>query len=111
MNRYILAKIACVVISALSQIILKKSADKKYDNVLLEYLNPAVIISYVIFFGCVLMDTYSLKGISLAFNSIIDSFSYILIPLFSYLLLNEKLSRLQILGIAIIFCGFLIYSI
>ena len=50
MNRYILAKIACVVISALSQIILKKSADKKYDNIILEYLNPAVIISYVIFY-------------------------------------------------------------
>ena len=111
MNRFVFAKILCVVISALSQILLKKSADKTYRNIIMEYLNPSVILSYVIFFGCVLIDTYSLKGITLAFNSILDSFSYILIPVFSYIFLKERMNRLQMIGILVIFAGFLIYSI
>ncbi len=106
-----IAKIACVVISAMSQILLKKSADRKYKNIILEYLNPSVIISYVIFFGCVLIDTYSLKGITMASNSILDSLSYILIPLFGFLFLNEKLNGLQIFGILVIFAGFVIYAL
>lgn len=111
MNRYALAKMVCVVISAMSQILLKKSADKKYDNIIKEYLNTPVIISYLIFFASVLMDAYSLNGISLAFNSLIDSLGYILIPIFSYIFLQEKLNRWQLIGILIIFCGFVVFSL
>ena len=38
--------IAGVVVSAIAQIILKKSAGKKYENKIREYVNPYVIISY-----------------------------------------------------------------
>ena len=39
-----------VFISNISQIILKKSADKKHGSVIKEYLNPYVIGAYFIFF-------------------------------------------------------------
>ncbi len=111
MNKYVLVKIVSVVISAFSQIILKVSANKKYDNKLMEYLNPHVIISYGIFFFCTLLGIYSMKGTSLTFASILNALSYILIPLLSFLILKEKLNRRQLIGIAIIFIGFVIYSL
>lgn len=111
MNRYALAKLVCVIISTLSQILLKKSANKKYDSIIKEYLNAPVIISYAIFFISVLMDAYSLNGISLAYNSLIDSLGYILIPIFSYLFLQEKLNQWQLIGILIVFCGFVVFSL
>ena len=111
MNKYAVAKLICVTVSALSQTLLKKSADKQYDNIIREYLNPSVIISYTIFFACVLMDAYSLKGISLAFNSLVDSLGYILIPLFGYLFLKERLNAKQLIGILIVFTGFVVFSL
>ena len=41
-----------VFISSISQIILKKSAQKKYENKIKEYLNPRVIFAYMIFVLC-----------------------------------------------------------
>lgn len=111
MNKYVLIKLASVVISAFSQIILKVSANKEYDSRIKEYLNPHVIISYGIFLLCTLLGTYSLKGNSLSLSSMIEALSYILIPSFSYIFLKEKLSRRQLIGIVIIFIGFIIYSL
>jgi len=45
---YWLFLVASVVVASFSQILLKKSAAKKYDNVIKEYLNPYVIIGYAI---------------------------------------------------------------
>ena len=40
---------ACI--TAFSQIILKKSADRKYKSVFFEYLNPYVLFSYACYIG------------------------------------------------------------
>ena len=44
--------------SAISQILLKQSANIKYDNPLREYLNWRVILAYVMFFGILLLNTW-----------------------------------------------------
>ena len=111
MNKYIIIKLICVLLGACSQILLKISANKKYDNPIKEYLNPLVITSYWIFTLCLIIGTYSLKGISLSFYSIIESLSYILIPIFSFVFLKEKITKFQIIGITIIFIGFIIYGL
>ena len=40
-----------VFISAISQVMLKKAAMKTYDSPIKEYLNPLVIIAYMMFVG------------------------------------------------------------
>ena len=47
---YALIVLLGVFISAISQVMLKKSAVKKYDSRIKEYLNPLVIFAYFIFF-------------------------------------------------------------
>ena len=44
-----------VFISSVSQILLKKSADKTYDSKIKEYLNPLVIAAYGMFFCSMLI--------------------------------------------------------
>ena len=44
--------------SAISQVLLKQSANITYKNPLREYLNWRVILAYGIFFGVLLLNTY-----------------------------------------------------
>ena len=47
---YILVLMTGVFVSAVSQVMLKKAALKTYDSPLKEYLNPMVIIAYLLKF-------------------------------------------------------------
>ena len=46
MLKYWIALFAAVVLSSFSQMLLKKAAQIKYENVIKEYLNPWVISGY-----------------------------------------------------------------
>ena len=55
-----------VLISAVSQIMLKKAADRKYENRLREYLNPLVIAAYGLFFISTILTMLALRYVPLA---------------------------------------------
>ena len=57
--------LAGVFISAISQVMLKKSAMKSYDSKLKEYLNPMVISAYLMFVGTTFLSIVAYKGIPL----------------------------------------------
>ncbi|MDO4199002.1 MAG: EamA family transporter [Erysipelotrichaceae bacterium] len=111
MNSFFLIKLASTVIAAFSQILLKISANKTYKSKIFELLNPLVIGSYAIFVVTMLMSVYSLKGISISMSNVIESFSYILIPVISYIFLKEKITRTQQIGILVIILGIIIFMI
>ncbi len=111
LNIYSLVKILSVVISAFSQILLKKSAMKHYENGIGEYLNWLVIIAYGMFFGSTILSIYSLKGISISLSTIIESMSYVFIPIMSYLFLKEKMNQRQFFGTIVIILGIIVYNI
>ena len=111
MNKFVLVKVFGTLISSVAQIFLKKSAGKVYKNKIFEYLNPYVLGAYGVYFVTVFLSVYALKGISMSFSAIIESLGFILIPIFSYLVLKEKISRSQILGIALIMLGIIVYNL
>ncbi len=94
-----------VFISSVSQIILKKSADKKYDSKIKEYLNPLVIIAYGIFFLATLVTIYAYKGIPLSLGPILETTGYLWVSLLGFFVLKEKISRRKILGLAVVVIG------
>lgn len=94
-----------VFISSISQIILKKSADKKYDSKIKEYLNPLVIIAYGIFFLATLVTIYAYKGIPLSLGPILETTGYLWISLLGYFVLKEKIGRRKILGLTVVIVG------
>ena len=98
------------LIAAASQIMLKKSAQKQYPSKLREYLNPLVIIAYVLFFGTTLISMYALKVVPLSMSPILEASGYIFVAVLSYIFLKEKMTRKQMLGMLLIIAGIVVYS-
>ncbi len=99
------------LISSFSQIMLKKSAQKTYESKLKEYLNPLVIIAYALFFSCTLISIYALKVVPLSMSPILESSGYIFVAVLSFFFFNEKLTKKQLLGMALIIIGIIVYSL
>lgn len=100
-----------VFISSVSQIILKKAAQKEYPNKIREYLNARVIFAYIIFFGATLCSIWAYTVIPLSLGPILESAGYIFVAFLSWLFLKEKITKKKMLGISIIIIGIIIYSL
>jgi len=98
-----------VIIAAFSQILLKKSASRKYDSFIEEYLNPYVIIGYGMMVCSTIFTIFAYKGIEYHHGPIIESFGYILVMLLSFLFFNEKITKTKLLGNALILLGVIVF--
>jgi len=96
------------LIAAFSQCLLKISANKKYKNVILEYLNPLVILGYMFFVVALLLNIIAYRGISYQLGPIIASSSYIFIMILGRLILKEKITKRKLIGNIIIIIGIVI---
>lgn len=100
-----------VFISSISQVMLKISAGKKYENKLREYLNPLVIGGYAIFFAATLMTVLAYRYIPLSMGAIIEATGYIYITLWGVSIFKEKINKGKIAALALIIAGIIIYAI
>lgn len=99
-----------VFISAISQVLLKKSAQKNYDSKIKEYLNPLVIIAYSIFVLSTFLSMIAYKGIPLSMGPILETTSYIYVTIFGVMIFKEKISKKQIFALVLIIMGIVVYS-
>ena len=76
-----------------------------------EYLNWQVILAYGIFFGVLLVNTYAYTKVDMKYGAVIDTFSYVFVMLFSWLLLREKFTKRKVIGNLIIMVGVLVYTL
>lgn len=111
MSRYIGIWMFSVLISSFSQVLLKIAANKRYDSKIREYLNPIVITAYGIFFLSTLLTMYALKFVPLTMSPVIESTSYIFVPIFGVLMLKEKISKRRLLGMGIMLIGMLVFAL
>lgn len=108
---YSLALLFGVFISAISQVMLKKSANKKYDSKIQEYLNPLVIIAYGIFFISTFLSIIAYKGIPLSMGPVLEATSYFYVTIFGVTIFKEKMTKKKIVALALIISGILVYSL
>ena len=83
-----------VFISSVSQIILKKSANIKYENPIREYLNIRVIVAYSIFLLSSFVTIYAYKFVPLSIGPVLESAGYIFVT-----------------GLACILCGIVVSNL
>ncbi|MGN6711788.1 EamA family transporter [Anaerocolumna jejuensis] len=100
-----------VFISALSQVILKKATQKKYDSVIKEYMNFYVILAYVIFVGTTILSVLAYRGIPLSMGPVLEATSYIYVTIFGVKIFHEKINKKKLLALALIILGIVIYSV
>ena len=112
MNRmYMLLMFVCTFFSAISQVLLKQSANRTYKHPVLEYLNWRVLAAYSIFFSVLLINTYAYTQVEMKYGPVIDAFTYVFVLLLSVGILKEKVSRGKMIGNLIIILGIIIYTL
>lgn len=95
---------------SLSQLFLKKSANREHKSKLFEIINPLVILSYIIFFCSLLINIWAMShGLELKELAMLESLGYVFVPLMSYLVLHEKISVRTISAISVILIGIFIF--
>ena len=98
-------------ISAVSQVILKKAAQKTYKSWIFEYLNPMVIIAYSIFFSATILSIMAYKGIPLSMGPVLEATSYIYVTFFGVKIFKERITPQKIAALLLIICGITVYSV
>lgn len=111
MNSFMWLMFAGTFFSAISQILLKQSANKEYSHPILEYLNWRVILSYGIFAAVLLLNTYAYTRVDMKYGAVIDTCSYVFVMLLSWVILKEKMTKKKILGNLLIMTGVFIYTL
>ncbi len=115
MNNVVI-KYACilllgVLISSISQVMLKKSALKKYDSVIKEYLNPFVILAYSMFLESTFLSILAYKEIPLSMGPILEATSYLYVTFLGVKIFGEKMSKKKWIALGYILVGIAIYSL
>lgn len=100
-----------VLISAISQVMLKKAAQQQHDSWLNEYLNPLVIGAYILFFGTTFLSIIAYKGIPLSMGPILEATSYLYVTFFGVTIFQEKLNKRKILALLLIIGGIAVYAL
>ena len=100
-----------VFISSISQVLLKKAAQRHYDSWIKEYLNVPVFFAYFLFFGTTLLSIYAYKGIPLSWGPILESTGYFYVTIFGIKFFHETINRKKVFALLLIFCGIAVYAL
>lgn len=106
---YIIVFLISVLVSSVSQIILKKSSQIQYKDMLHEYMNIRVIGAYSMFLISTLLTMYAYKGVPLTLGTLLEAAGYIYIPILSFIFLKEKITFNKIIGSVFIILGIVVY--
>ena len=79
-----------VFISVISQVLLKKAAQRQYSSPLREYMNPLVIFAYMMFVGTTFLSILAYRGLPLSMGPVLEATSYIYVTFFGVTIFNVK---------------------
>ena len=104
--------ISSVFLAACAQMLLKQGARQQYDTWWRQYFNGWVIGGYVIMLGTMLMNIFAMsRGVEVKEVSIIESMSYLFVPILSFVIFNERLTWRKIIAIGVIIIGILVFFV
>lgn len=99
-----------VFISSVSQVLLKKAAIQKHENLVKEYMNPLVIVAYVMFFCTTLMCIVAYRVVPLSMGPVLEATSYIYVTIFGVTIFKEKICFSKIFALVLIISGIVVFS-
>lgn len=107
---YKLLVVVSVLAAAGAQMLLKQGARKKYPSIVRQYLNLWVIGGYGIMAVSLLLNIFCLgHGVQVKEVSIIESLSFLFVPVLSLFFFNEKITWRKVGAIAIIMLGVVVF--
>ena len=100
-----------VLLSSVSQMLLKKSAGKEHKSVIFEYLNPWVISGYFLLAASTICVIFAFKGVDFKNGPVIESLGFPLVMILGRIFYGEKLTKNKLIGMGLIMLGVVIYYI
>ena len=100
-----------VFISAVSQVMLKISANRTYDTTVKEYANPLVIGAYAIFFVSTLVTVYAYREVPLSLGCVLEATSYLYVTAFGALIFKEKVTPKKLFALVLIVGGICVFAL
>ncbi len=100
-----------VFFGSVSQVLLKKSALRKYDSHIKEYCNTYVIGAYSMLAGTLIISTIAYRVLPLSMGPVIETSGYIFVAIFCKRLFHENINRKRMMAIFVIIVGIIIYTI
>lgn len=108
-NRYLIVMLASVCVASFSQVLLKASAQRKYDSFLKEYWNPYVIGGYGMLFVSMLLTILAYRGLDYKNGPVIEALGNGIVMLLSYAFFQEKIGLRKIVGMLCILAGVVVF--
>ena len=107
---YSLIALAAIFTAACAQMLLKQGARQGYKPWWRQYLNAWVISGYGIMFATMVVHIWCMhSGLELKALSVLESTSYLFVPLLSLLLFKERMTPRKLCAIAIIIVGVVVF--
>lgn len=110
-NNGIILILISVILTSLSQVLLKISTEKQYKSVIREYINFKVIFAYSMFFITMFLNILALKYISMKSIQVFMALSYFCVLILSRVILKEKITKSKLIGNIIIIIGVVVFNI
>jgi len=110
MMYYLLLTLAIVIFTSIAHVILKKGALCAANSKTRLYTHPYSIIAYVVFAIVAFASIYAMKGIDLKEFFALNSLTYMVIPVLSFVFLRESITRNKLVGIILITIGVIIFN-
>lgn len=104
--------ILSVFLASCAQMLLKQGARQQYDTWWRQYINGWVIGGYTIMLGAMLMNIFAMsRGVEVKEVSIIESMSYLFVPILSFIVFKERFTWRRVGAIAVIIIGIIVFFV
>jgi drug/metabolite transporter (DMT)-like permease len=101
-----------VLAAAGAQMLLKQGVQKQYPTFVRQYINLWVIGGYGIMGASLLLNIFCLShGVQVKEISIMESLSYLFVPLFSWIFFKERNSWRKVGAIVVIMTGVVVFFV
>ena len=109
---YYILVILSVFAAACAQILLKQSARQNYAPWWRQYVNGYVIGGYTVMLAAMAVNIFAMnRGVMVKEVSIIESLSYLFVPVLSFCFFRERITWRKVCAIVVIMVGVLIFFV
>ncbi|WP_034446042.1 hypothetical protein [Butyrivibrio sp. AE2032] len=109
MSKYFLFMVMSELLASTSQMLLKKSALKKYPSFIREYLNILVVGGYGLLVVSMVIAIFCYGGLGYMGVVVMEPMAYILVMIMSRIFFKEKITKSKLLGMALILGGIVVF--
>ncbi len=94
-----------VLIASIAQMLLKKSALKKHEHFVGSYLNPLVIMAYLMLVISMVLTSIAYRTVPLSLGPLIETLGIVFVAFFSRIFFKEQITRNYFIGLTLIMIG------